>query len=138
MEEKPQKSLRYNEGKPDWTLIHFKSILPLVDVMTYGAFKYSIFETYDRVKYKGSELSQEYVSDPANGLKMTSSGRDNWKIGFEPRDILKSLMRHVVKICDGEMTDGESGKSHIGHAMANLMMMQYHIDRLNTESDGGR
>lgn len=34
------KALRYNEGKPDWTLLDYKSLLPLVDVMTYGATKY--------------------------------------------------------------------------------------------------
>ena len=33
-------ALRFNQGKPDWTLVDFKSLLPLVDVMTYGATKY--------------------------------------------------------------------------------------------------
>ena len=35
-------AMRYNEGKPDWTLIDFKSLRPLVDVMTYGAKKYDV------------------------------------------------------------------------------------------------
>lgn len=136
MEEKPQKSLRYNEGKPDWTLIHYKSLLPLVDVMTYGAFKYSIFEAKDGSTYKGCEIDPSDLNNPDMALKMIQSGIDNWKIGFHPSDILKSLMRHVVAISDGEMIDRESGKPHIGHAMANLMMMQYHIDRINSESYG--
>ena len=33
-------SLRYNEGKLDWTLIHFKSLEPMVRVMMFGAEKY--------------------------------------------------------------------------------------------------
>jgi hypothetical protein len=38
---KEVKALRYNDGKPDWTLLDYPSLLPLVDVMTYGAEKYS-------------------------------------------------------------------------------------------------
>ena len=37
----PDKALRYDSGKLDWTLIDFKSIEPLVRVMEYGAKKYS-------------------------------------------------------------------------------------------------
>ena len=41
MNETVTKALRYNEGKPDWTLLDYPSLLPLVDVMTYGASKYT-------------------------------------------------------------------------------------------------
>ena len=37
------KALRYNEGKLDWTLLDFKSLVPLVKVMTYGEKKYNRF-----------------------------------------------------------------------------------------------
>jgi len=33
-------SLRYNEGKPQWSLVDFKSLEPLVRVMEYGCIKY--------------------------------------------------------------------------------------------------
>lgn len=36
------KGLRYNEGKPKWSLIHWASLIPLVRVMEYGANKYGI------------------------------------------------------------------------------------------------
>ena len=36
-----EKSLRYNEGKPQWSLVDFKSLEPLVRVMEYGAQKYA-------------------------------------------------------------------------------------------------
>lgn len=39
--EKATKALRYNDGKPDWTLLDYPSLLPMVDVMTYGATKYA-------------------------------------------------------------------------------------------------
>ena len=42
MELKNQRvALRYNDGKPDWTLLDYKSLLPLVKVMEQGAKKYS-------------------------------------------------------------------------------------------------
>lgn len=36
-----EKSIRYNEGKPKWSLVDFKSLEPLVRVMEYGEMKYS-------------------------------------------------------------------------------------------------
>lgn len=36
-----EKSLRYNIGKPQWSLVDFKSLEPLVRVMEYGANKYA-------------------------------------------------------------------------------------------------
>jgi len=38
-----EKALRYNEGKPKWSLVHFKSLEPLVRVLMYGAKKYAPF-----------------------------------------------------------------------------------------------
>lgn len=35
------KALRYNSGKLKWSLVHFKSIEPLVRVLMFGAEKYS-------------------------------------------------------------------------------------------------
>lgn len=34
-------SLRYNQGKPQWSLVDFKSLEPMVRVMEYGAKKYA-------------------------------------------------------------------------------------------------
>ena len=38
---KNEKALRFNEGKPKWTLVHFESLIPLVRVLEFGASKYS-------------------------------------------------------------------------------------------------
>lgn len=35
------KGLRYNEGKPKWSLVDFDSLIPLVRVLEFGAKKYS-------------------------------------------------------------------------------------------------
>lgn len=34
-------ALRYNEGKPKWSLVHYKSLEPMIRVLEYGAFKYA-------------------------------------------------------------------------------------------------
>lgn len=40
MKEK-EKALRYNIGKPKWSLVHYKSLEPLVRVLEFGANKYA-------------------------------------------------------------------------------------------------
>lgn len=35
------KSLRYNQGKSRWSLVHFRSLDPMVRVLMYGADKYA-------------------------------------------------------------------------------------------------
>lgn len=36
-----EKALRYNQGKPQWHLVHFKSLEPLVRTLEFGALKYA-------------------------------------------------------------------------------------------------
>jgi len=40
MENKEQ-AMRFNEGKPKWSLVHFKSLEPMVKVLEFGALKYA-------------------------------------------------------------------------------------------------
>lgn len=106
-----EKALRYNQGKPDYTLIDFQSLLPMVDVLTYGMFKYTT---------------------------ENKTGRENWKgICENPKQHLESMFRHWMALCDGEPLDKESGLPHIGHIMCNAMFYSYHTnikyDRENIE-----
>ena len=55
----------------------------------------------------------------------TKYSRDNWKKGQLITELLGSLFRHIIAFQKGEDLDSESGKSHIGHAMCNLMFIQY-------------
>lgn len=38
-----EKALRYNTGKVKWSLVHYKSLEPMVKVLEYGAKKYAPF-----------------------------------------------------------------------------------------------
>lgn len=89
-----EKSERHNSGKPRWSLIHYQSLLPLVEVLTFGAVKYSV---------------------------------DNWKKGFDKKELLDSMMRHVTALVDGQEFDEESKLHHIGHIMCNAMFYSFHF-----------
>lgn len=91
------KSLRHNEGKVKWSLINFVSLRPLVDVLNFGAKKYS---------------------------------PNNWKKGFDKKELEDSLLRHVTALIDGEEYDTESKLHHIGHIMCNCMFYSYHFVKL--------
>jgi hypothetical protein len=53
-------------------------------------------------------------------------GRDNWKLGLSKESVMDSLIRHIAKLNDGEELDSESNLPHIGHAMCNLMFLEYY------------
>lgn len=52
-------------------------------------------------------------------------GLDNWKQGLSVTECLESCLRHTMAALDGERLDPKSGKPHTGHAMANLMFVEY-------------
>ena len=50
---------------------------------------------------------------------------DNWKKGLDKKEILESMMRHLMALMDGEDIDPESGEHHMGHIMCNTMFYSY-------------
>jgi hypothetical protein len=116
-----EKGLRYNEGKPQWSLMHWKSIEPMIQVLMYGAHKYSVFENDKGEIILGKDVSVE----DSKKLKLISSGRDNWKKGFPESELWDSFLRHTAAILDGEELDKESGLPHIGHQFCNLLFISY-------------
>lgn len=97
-----EQGLRYNTGKPKWSLVDFKSLEPMVEALEYGANKYTT----------------------ENG-----SGRDNWKKGMPVTEVCESLLRHTFALLTGEIDDPESTKQHIGHIQANAMFISYMINQ---------
>jgi len=122
-----QTGKRYNKGKRKWSLVDFKALEPMCEVLEYGAHKYSIFENPDTGKqYTGLEISEEDVMK--FGYKLISSGADNWKNGLPVVDMTESLLRHAFAMLRGEVNDPESGKSHIGHLMCNAMFITWTME----------
>lgn len=119
-----EEALRYNTGKPQWSLVHYESIEPMIKVLEYGAHKYSIFKDDNGVEYTGTQVSVQDVKKM--NLTLVSSGRDNWKKPMDLKKILESLQRHVAALMDGEELDSESEISHMGHIQCNAMFYNYH------------
>ena len=97
-----EKDSRFNEGKRKWSLVHYKSLEPLVEVLEFGAEKYGEF---------------------------------NWQKGLDKKEILESMMRHLVALMDGEQNDKESGLHHIGHIMCNAMFYEYFNSKAYPDGD---
>ena len=36
-----EQAMRFNKGKPKWSLVHFKSLEPMIKVLEFGALKYA-------------------------------------------------------------------------------------------------
>lgn len=72
-----EKGLRYNENKLKWSLVHFKSLEPMVKVLMFGAKKYSPDnwkkgldkkEILDSMMRHIAELIDGYETDKESGL----------------------------------------------------------------------
>ena len=63
-------------------------------------------------------------------------GKDNWKKGQDITSLCDCAMRHLTAFMDGEELDHESGVSHIGHIMANCMMIAYNMDKNSNSFTG--
>jgi hypothetical protein len=51
---------------------------------------------------------------------------ENWKKGLDRTEILESAQRHLIALFNGEENDPESGLSHAGHVMCNMMFYIFH------------
>lgn len=53
---------------------------------------------------------------------------NNWKNGYRITQCVDSLYRHIILTSKGERVDVETGISHYGHILCNLMFMSYWVD----------
>lgn len=87
--------MKFDHGKPNWSLLPLECVEDIVKILSFGAEKY---------------------------------GRDNWKKLSSKEDIdriFSALMRHLVASRNGELTDSESGMSHLAHALTNMIFLLY-------------
>lgn len=88
---KPEKGMKYDAGKPDWSLMPFRALNEVVDVLTFGAKKYA---------------------------------PDNWRHVDNPRRrYFSAVMRHMSAWVLGEKLDPETGKSHLAHAVCDIIFL---------------
>jgi hypothetical protein len=72
-----KKAERFNQGKTKWSLVHFESIRPMVDVLEFGANKYSANnwmkgldkqEILESTMRHLAALMDGEINDPESGL----------------------------------------------------------------------
>lgn len=99
MKENEDKGLRYNKGKRKWSLVHFESLEPMVEVLEFGAEKY------------GAENWKKGL-DPKEILE----------------SMQRHLGQLIDKLNNNEdLTDKESGLLLMGHIQCNAMFFNYMI-----------
>jgi hypothetical protein len=113
--------LRFNTGKLKWGLVSYKALGPMVQVLEYGAHKYTTFRRKDKSTVTGAEISKE----DAKELEIVTSGANNWKGGLAWVGVAESLKRHLIAFIEGEDDDKESKLSHVGHILCNAMFLSY-------------
>jgi len=124
-----RKALSYNEGKPKFNLLDFKSLHPMIEALEYGAHKYSTWKSErTQNEYKGSEFTPEEIRDRIFTQKLVkiADGTGNWKKEPVEGNNINSALRHLTAYSDGEKLDPESGVQHLGHAMCRIMFEIYH------------
>lgn len=87
---------KHDSGKTDWTLLPWKSLEKVVEVMDYGQRKYA------RDNWK------EFATDDARNRYAAA------------------LMRHFVAWQDGEKADPESGLLHLAHLACNAVFLLWY------------
>lgn len=136
-----ESALRFNKGKAMWRYFCPPCFIDMLEVLDYGAFKYSMFmvtemiPNVDECFVVGTHISGAKLMEGGFGpqdidrlkLKMIRSGADQWKEGLSVTECTESLLRHVFAFKEGENTDPESGLSHLGHAACNIMFLTYYM-----------
>lgn len=134
---------RYNNGKPKLEYIPFRFIAASykeaiikaeVDKQVHVDRAYCILLEIANFQETGSivfldramEIGRHYWEDCAHvfeyGAKKYASW--NWVKGMMWSVPLGCIGRHTLKIFRGEITDDESGFSHLGHIMCNVVMLR--------------
>lgn len=118
---------RYNKGKLKWSLVSWKALAPLVEVLMYGAHKYSVWTDKTGREITGADITPEQAKEGvSNGsFKMKATGANNWRTGLPVTEVYESLQRHLCSFIEGEDNDDESKLSHLGHAFCNLMFISW-------------
>ena len=80
---------------------------------------------FNKGKPEMSQLDPRFIMALADLMTVSAEkyGKFNWALGQQYHTPFDSCMRHLLKFMNGEDTDDESGKDHLLHAAANLMIL---------------
>lgn len=83
------------------------------------------FMKYDSGKLRYSLVPPKSIAAIADILTYgaVKYAPDNWRLCTDPDRYVDALYRHLEAWRSGEATDVESGKSHLAHALTNLVFI---------------
>jgi hypothetical protein len=131
---------RYNDGKPDLSLIPLTIVASSFDTNAEESADPAVLESLNLLGLFQTTGNGDYLRDALRSTNM--DWRDaarvfeygkkkyaawNWAKGMAWSIPLACAARHALAILEGEETDPESGLPHIGHYMANLVMLAHFV-----------
>jgi hypothetical protein len=102
------------EGKKPWGLVDFEALRHLAPHYAGG---------WQGANWNALECMLDVLIFGANKY-----APNNWKKGYKLRECTDSLYRHIIALMKGEHNDPETGLSHYGHVLCNLMFISYWVD----------
>ena len=122
--------MRFNTGKTKWRYLTPEALTPMIEVLEYGYFKYSVFKspTDASKRLYGHEIpdvTQWTVKE--SGWTIVKGKENDWKKGLSVVECSESLMRHLFSFLEGHDIDPESGCKHVGHILANALFISYMV-----------
>lgn len=92
---------------------------------------------FNKGKPETSQLDPRFILALADLMTVSAEkyGKFNWALGQQYHTPFDSCMRHLLKFMNGENVDEESGKDHLLHAAANLMILWTSTKLDNEELD---
>lgn len=91
---------------------------------------------HDESKARWDLLDYSFVAEGVDVLTFgaTEYGENSWKsVPNASERYFAALMRHIVSWRSGEKTDPQTGKSHLAHALCNLMFL-FGFERMNEQT----
>lgn len=139
---------RFNGGKPRVDLLPLYMVVQTIDSSNFNQHQNHALETLHEVaRFQGSgdesyidnamKILSPYWTDCAEafgyGAKKYASW--NWSKGMMWSVPIGCIGRHALAMFRGEMLDSESGLSHLGHIMCNVVMLKLYFSNYKEGND---
>ena len=141
---------RYNNGKPNYSLVVLSQLSQVLSNRSYNLEHAYLFDVLNNLAVFQETQDVSCLYEALNELGMDAIEESthvftygamkykswNWLKGMQWSVPLACAVRHLLKIVrDGEEVDDESGRKHVGHIVANVMMMIHYTNYYKEGND---
>lgn len=139
---------RYNTNKPQFDLIPVRTFIRMYehrfdDLDVDGSNLYCALtqlaefqEGDDAAIAVALQFGSEWAEDAVRVLEFGAKkyAEWNWAKGMSWQTIIGCALRHAKAVLEGEQLDAESGQTHLGHFLCNLVFLDHYV-RVYREGD---